>query len=84
VAYLDFYFDNGGPVPAGQFDTTKEVVSLAVLENIIERRGPYYRFGEQQWRGMEALHEAVTEDEVLYKKLAAEVKDIVKARAMVK
>jgi hypothetical protein len=84
VAYIDFYFDEGGPVPAGSFDTVKEVVSLAVLENIIERRGPYYRYNEQQWRGMDALHDAIAEDETLYKELAAEVKDIVAARAMLK
>lgn len=84
VAYLDFYFTDGGPVDPGAYDTAKEVVSLAILENVVERRGPYYRYNGQQWRGLEALHEAVTEDDVLYKSLADEVTDIVKARAQVK
>lgn len=81
VAYLDFYFDSGGDCPPGSYDVAKEVVSLAVLERIIERRGPYYRYGEQQWRGMDALLSAVKEEATLYESLAKEVKEIVEARA---
>jgi recombination protein RecA len=84
VAYLDFYFTDGGPVPPGAYDTVKEVISLAVLEHVVERRGPYYRFGENQWRGMEVMHEAIADDETLYKELAEEVKGIADARALVK
>ena len=84
VAYLDFYFREGAPIPAGGYDTAKEVVSLAILEHVIERRGPYYRFGEHQWRGMDATLEAIRDDEVLYDKIAAEVGEVVKARALVR
>lgn len=84
VAYLDFYFDNGGQCSPGHYDTAKEVTSLAVLEHIIERRGPYYRFDERQWRGMDALLTAVNDDADLYDRLAVEVKAVVEARAKVR
>lgn len=65
VAYVDYYFDDGGPVPAGEFDFAKEIASLCVVKEVITRKGAWYYFGEEKWNGMADLLAAVREDIVL-------------------
>lgn len=76
VAVVDFYFAPGGSVLPGDYDTAKEVASLAIMEGIIERKGAFYKYGEQKWQGQAALLAAIREDLGLYEGLAKEVKVI--------
>jgi recombination protein RecA len=73
VAYVDYVFDDGYHVPPGSYDTAKEIVSLAVLKEIITRKGAWYYFGEEKWNGMADLLAAVREDIDLAEKLTVEV-----------
>lgn len=73
---VDFYFAEGGDVVAGDFDFAKEVLALAVMESVIERRGAFYEYGEQKWRGQATVLQAIREDPDLYQALAKEVTDI--------
>lgn len=78
VAYLDFYFADGGEVPAGSFDTGKELVALATLYGVLERKGGWYYYGERKWQGAEAVLASVREEIDLYEELDREVRAVVR------
>lgn len=73
VAYVDFYFDEGGPCTPGSYDYAKEIISLGVMYQIIERKGAWYYYGGEQWQGSPKLIESIREDEALKDKLEKEV-----------
>ncbi len=73
VAMVDFYFDEGGEVIPGDYDFAKEVLALAMMENIVERKGAFYSYGENKWRGKEDTLAALREDVDLYEKIRDEV-----------
>lgn len=74
VAVIDFYFDKLGQFEPGQYDTTKEVVNVAVVKGIIvQKHGGIYVFGESKWKGREALYKAIRGDETLYESIRAQV-----------
>lgn len=62
VAFTDFYFADGGGIPAGDYDFAKEVVSLAILNKIVTRAGAYYRYADRQWQGADALLNSIREE----------------------
>lgn len=62
VAYVDYYFGDGGDCAAGEYDFAKEIASLCVVKEIITRKGAWYYYGSQQWQGMEAVYSAIRED----------------------
>jgi recombination protein RecA len=62
VAFIDMYFDEGGIVSPGEIDTAKEIVAMAMVKEIITRKGSYYYYKDQQWQGKDAILEAVRED----------------------
>lgn len=45
---VDFYFDEGGPVPAGQYDTTSDIVNVALATGTISKVGAWYEFDGAQ------------------------------------
>jgi recombination protein RecA len=73
VAFTDFYFADGGGVPAGDYDFAKEVVSLAILNKIVTRAGAYYRYDDRQWQGADALLNSIREEVDLYDQLRKDV-----------
>lgn len=73
VAYVDYYFDGGGPVPAGSYDSAKEIVSMCSVFDILERRGGWYYYGERKWQGLEAVLASVREEIDLAEELTAKV-----------
>lgn len=77
VAHVDFYFDEGGSIAPGEYDWAKEIVALAVLDGIIERRGAFYAYKEQKWRGKDALLQGIREDVDLTQEITSEVMAIV-------
>lgn len=62
LAYFDFYFAEGGDCAPGEFDFAKEVAALAVVKNIIERKGGWYYFGERKWQGIEPVIQSIREE----------------------
>jgi recombination protein RecA len=72
-AYFDFYFADGAPVRKGDYDFARECVQMGVYYDIIERRGAFYFYGGQQWRGIEATLEAIRQDVELKETLERDV-----------
>ena len=79
VAVVDFYFGDGGEIPAGEFDFGKEIVSMGILNKVITRAGAYYRYQDRQWQGQEALIQSIREEVDLRESLEKEVLDSIKA-----
>ena len=62
VAYFDFYFAEGGDCAPGEFDFAKEVASLAVVKEIITRKGGWYYYGDRKWQGIEPVIQSIREE----------------------
>lgn len=76
---LDFYFDDGGPVGPGNFDTLKEIVNVARAYEVITNRGRYYDFhGEQIADSRDALYAVIYERPELAEKISAAVMAVVR------
>lgn len=73
VAYVDYYFDEGGDITPGSYDTAKEIVSMCNVFDILERRGGWYYYGERKWQGLEAVLASVREEIDLAEELTAKV-----------
>lgn len=76
TAYLDFYFANGEHVSSGSYDWGKEIVAVAQLAGIIERRGGWYYWQDRQWQGSDAVLGSVREELDLYEALEKEVRSL--------
>lgn len=81
TGYVDFYVADGGPVDAGQFDFAKEILSLAVIHGLVERRGGWYyythRGEERKWQGSDKFLASLREEVFLNEDLTQEVLDVV-------
>lgn len=81
TATVDFYFGEGGELPAGEFDFAKEILAIGILNKVITRAGAYYRYGEQQWMGQDGILGAIREDIDLKEHLERDVLDSIKANS---
>jgi recombination protein RecA len=79
VAYLDFYFAEGGSVAPGSYDFAKEIVALGIINKVITRAGAYYRYAERQWQGADAMVSSIKEEVNLREALEKDVLEAVKA-----
>jgi recombination protein RecA len=83
VAFMDFYFADGGTVPAGEYDFAKEIVAMGIINKVITRAGAYYRYtfnGEQrQWQGSDAMVSSIKEEIDLREALEKDVLEVVRA-----
>lgn len=73
VAVVDYYFAETTGFNRGDFDTTKDVVNIAIAYELITRAGAYYSYGEQKWQGKDGVLQAVREDADLRDKITKEV-----------
>jgi len=62
VAYVDFYFSDHSIYEAGDYDLAKEVAAMAIVKEIVERRGGWVYHGERKWNGQEAFVNALREE----------------------
>ena len=46
----------------GDFDAGKEIVALGILNRVITRAGAYYRYGDRQWQGGDAILKSLREE----------------------
>jgi recombination protein RecA len=79
VAVVDFYFSDGGDISAGDFDFAKEILAIGILNKVIKRAGAYYRYGDRQWLGSDAMLASIREEIDLRETLERDVLDSVKA-----
>lgn len=79
TAYLDFYFADGGEIDAGSYDTGKEIVALAILNGIVERRGGWMYYGDRKWQGAQALIDSIRGELDLRDELSKAVMDTLKS-----
>ena len=73
IAYVDFYFQDSGLYSAGDYDFAKEVAALAIVKEIVERRGGWIYYGERKWQGQEAFVNSLREEVDLVSDLRAKV-----------
>ena len=62
VAYIDFYFSPFSIYEAGDYDTAKETAALAIVKQIVDRRGGWIYYGERKWQGQESLVNSIREE----------------------
>ncbi len=79
VAYLDFYFADGGFCLPGEYDFAKEIVALGIINKVITRAGAYFRYRDRQWQGADAMVSSIREEIDLKESLEKEVLETVKA-----
>lgn len=79
VAYMDFYFAEGGSVAPGSLDFAKEIVALGILNKVITRAGAYFRYAERQWQGADAMVASIKEELDLREALEKDVLETVRA-----
>jgi recombination protein RecA len=73
VAYFDFYFAPGGECAPGEYDFAKEIAAMSVLNEIIERKGAWYYYGERKWQGTDAVIASIREEIELKEELSKKV-----------
>jgi recombination protein RecA len=75
VAQVDFYFHDAAPFHQGDYDSVKELSSIAMAYEVIKRKGAFYLFRERKWQGKEAVLASIREEP----DLAAEIDTGVRA-----
>lgn len=79
VGYIDFYFAEGGDCAPGEYDYAKEMVSMAILRDIIKMGGGgWCSYEGHKWQGTNAVVEAIRADPVLKEAVNREVMDTLK------
>ena len=73
TAYTDFYFADGGEVAKGEYDFGKEIVSLSILNGVVDRRGGWIYYNDRKWQGAEALLHSIREEVDLKESLERDV-----------
>jgi recombination protein RecA len=62
IAYVDFYFQDHSIYEAGDYDVPKEIAAMAIVKQIVDRRGGWIYYGERKWQGQEALVNSIREE----------------------
>lgn len=74
---FDFYFDEGGAVPAGHIDNAKELIVEAICYGIIEKKGSWLAYdGENIAQGAEKTIAIIRENQELFEEIKAKVMKI--------
>jgi recombination protein RecA len=76
VAYIDFYFAPHTVFEAGDYDTAKEIASMALVLDLVERRGGWVYYGERKWQGLENFASSVREEVDLFEELRSSVLNV--------
>jgi recombination protein RecA len=73
VAYIDFYFQAHSIFSPGDYDTAKEVASMALVKDIVDRKGGWVYYADRKWQGLEAFANSVREEVDLFEELRDKV-----------
>jgi hypothetical protein len=70
---VDFYFQDSGIYSAGDFDVAKETAAMAIVKEIVDRKGGWIYYGERKWQGQEAFVNTLREELDLQDELRGKV-----------
>lgn len=73
IAYVDFYFSDHSIYEAGDYDAAKEVAAMAIVKQIVDRKGGWIYYGERKWQGQENLVNSIREEVDLFAELRDKV-----------
>jgi recombination protein RecA len=73
TAYVDFYFSDHSIYSAGDYDKAKEVAAMAIVKQIVDRKGGWIYYGERKWQGQEALVNSIREEVDFFEELREKV-----------
>jgi recombination protein RecA len=73
-ATVDFYFDSADGHAAGSYDTVREIFDIALVHDIIERKGAWYHYGSKKWNGRDAVWKAMNQDGTLVSSIDTRVR----------
>lgn len=75
-AQVDFYFSDYGDLHVGEYDLSKEIFGLALVNDVIAQKGAWYHYQNQKWQGEKATWAAIKTDPLLYDALDTEVRTV--------
>jgi len=73
TAYMDFYFADGGEIDPGQYDSGKEIISMSLLNGVVERKGGWLYYNDRKWQGSINLLNSIREEVDLKEELTQSV-----------
>jgi recombination protein RecA len=73
TAYVDFYFADHSIYSAGDYDRAKEVAAMAIVKQIVDRKGGWIYYGDRKWQGQEALVNSIREEVDFFEELREKV-----------
>lgn len=73
VAYVDFYFSDTANNFAGDFDVAREVAAMAMVKEIVDRKGGWIYHGERKWQGQDSFVSSLREEVDLLSELRDKV-----------
>jgi len=83
VAFMDFYFKDGGVANKGQYDYAKEIIAMGIINGVITRAGAYYRYEinseTRQWQGADKVVDSIREEIDLKEAIERDVLAAIKA-----
>jgi recombination protein RecA len=62
VAYVDYYFAEHSIYMAGDYDVPKEIAAMAIVKEIVDRKGGWIYYGDRKWQGQENLVNSIREE----------------------
>ena len=62
IAYIDFYFQDHSIYEAGDYDSAKEVAAMAIVKEIVDRKGGWIYYGDRKWQGQESFVNSLREE----------------------
>lgn len=73
IAYVDYYFQDSGIYEAGDYDLAKEVAAMAIVKEVVERKGGWIYYGERKWQGQASFVDSLREEVDLMSEVRATV-----------
>ena len=77
IGQVDFYFADAKPFSAGDYDRGKELGTIGVAWDIIEKHGSWFHYQGEKWNGWEPMFLQLREDLDLQDHLMAQVNRVV-------
>lgn len=74
----DFYLtdENAAGVESLHVDTFKEIIILALDFNVIEKKGAWLKYGDEQYQGLKNLIDALRENEDMFNEIKEKVMEL--------
>lgn len=80
TAYTDYYFANYANHHVGEFDVIKDIFSMAMVTDVVQRKGAYFIYGDAKFQGRSAFVDAMADDNEMREMIAKEVTERIEAK----